>query len=62
MNDLGLTLFHDLCLVGNALVAYRERFVPCSDDWTAVTCLILALDGAIDRLVGSSGLEGDDDA
>jgi len=57
-----LALFQDLCDIGNALSQVRDRFEPCSDDWTALTCLILALDQAIDRLVHSSGLGGDDDA
>jgi hypothetical protein len=59
--SLALCLFNDLCAVGNALAAYRDRFAPCSDDWTALTCLVLHLDAAIDRLVRSSGLGEDDD-
>jgi hypothetical protein len=55
-----LALFEDLCAVGNALASYRDRFTPCSDDWTAVTCLLLALDAAIDRLVRSRGLDEED--
>jgi hypothetical protein len=57
MNDGAIALFHDLCQIGNALVDYRDRHAPCSDDWTMVTCLVLALDAAIERLVRSSGLE-----
>jgi hypothetical protein len=60
--SLALGLFEDLCTVGNALAAYRDTHEPCSDDWTACTCILLTLDGAIDRLVRSSGLGGDDDA
>lgn len=59
--SLALGLFHDLCVLGNALAAYRDTRAPCSDDCTALTCLILSLDTIIDRLVRSSGLGGDDD-
>jgi len=59
--SMALCLFNDLCVVGNALAVYRDTHEPCSDDWTAVTCLILALDQVIDRLVRSRGLGGDDD-
>ena len=62
MSSLGLTLFHQLCDVGNALAAVRDTFEPCSDTWTALTCIILALDAAIDTLVRSNGLGGVDDA
>jgi hypothetical protein len=55
-----LALFHDLCEIGNALAAYRDTHVPCSDDWTACTCLLLTLDSAIDRLVRSTGLDAED--
>jgi hypothetical protein len=60
--SVALALFHDLCTVGNALAAYRDTHEPCSDDWTACTCILLTLDGAIDRLVRSHGLGGEDDA
>jgi hypothetical protein len=62
VNDLALALFHDLCVVGNALADYRDRHPPCSDDWTACTCILLTLDAAIDRLVRSQGLDAEDEA
>jgi hypothetical protein len=58
--SLALALFESLCEIANNLSAYRDRFAPCSDDWTAVTCLLLALDAAIDRLVRSDGFEQED--
>jgi hypothetical protein len=61
MNSLGLTLFHQLCDVGNALVLLRDREEPCSDRWCDLTCLLLSLDSSIDLLVRSSGLGGTDD-
>jgi len=60
--SLALALFADLCTVGNALAVYRDTHAPCSDDWTAVTCILLTLDSAIDQLVRSHGLGGADDA
>jgi hypothetical protein len=59
--SLALALFDELCVVGTALATYRDRFVPCSDDWTALTCILLTVDGVIDTLVRSQGLGGDDD-
>lgn len=62
MNSVGLALFDQLCAVGNALALLRDQHEPCSDTWTAMTCLLLSLDGAIDMLVRSSGLGGNDDS
>jgi len=59
--NVALELFHDLCQVGNGLAAYRDRYALCSDDWATLTCLVLALDSAIARLVHSQGLDGEDD-
>jgi hypothetical protein len=59
--SLALALFERLVIIGNCLELLRERYEPCSDDWTALTCLLLTLDSAIDTLVRSSGLGGDDD-
>jgi hypothetical protein len=39
MNSTALTLFQDLCVIGNSLAAYRDTHAPCSDDWTALTCV-----------------------
>jgi hypothetical protein len=58
--SVALALFDDLCAVGNALGAYRDTHAPCSDDWATLTCLILHLDAAIDRLVRSEGLACDE--
>ena len=58
---LALSLFHALCDVGNALAHVRDTQEPCSDTWTALTCLVLQLDSAIDMLVNSQGLGGTDD-
>ena len=60
--SVGLELFEQLCCIGNALSRYRDTHEPCSDDWTACTCILLTLDGAIDRLVRSHGLGDADDA
>lgn len=59
---VALTLFHQLCDVGNALAHVRDTQAPCSDTWTALTCIILQLDASIDTLVHSRGLGGRDDA
>jgi hypothetical protein len=59
---LALELFHQLCDIANNLSLYRDTHEPCSDDWTACTCILLTLDGAIDRLVRSHGLGDADDA
>ena len=40
----GLALFQQLCEVGNALAHVRDRQEPCSDTWTAPTCILLTLD------------------
>ena len=56
-----LALFHRLCDVGNALAHVRDTQEPCSDTWTALTCVLLTLDAAIDGLVHSQGLGGTDD-
>ena len=58
---IALHLFDQLCAVGNALVQLRDQEEPCSDQWTALTCLVLALDSCIDTLVRSQGLGGADD-
>ena len=62
-HSLGLALFTALCEVGNLLEAWRDIYVPGSDDWTAGTEILGALDACIDMLVTSQGLGGlDDDA
>jgi hypothetical protein len=58
---IALQLFDHLCAVGNALALLRDREEPCSDLWTALTCLLLCLDEGIDTLVRSNGLGGGDD-
>lgn len=57
-----LCLFDHLCAVGNAMALLRDTQEPCSDLWTALTCLVIELDAAIDLLVLSSGIGGADDA
>lgn len=54
-----LCLFHQLCDVGNALADVRDMQAPCSDTWTALTCILLTLDASIDVLVRSTGLGGE---
>ena len=49
--SVALTLFHQLCDVGNALEQLRELHAPGSDDWCACTDIIIGLDAAIDTLV-----------
>ena len=57
-----LCLFQRLCDVANALEALRDLYAPASDDWLWHTEVIGLLDGAIDMLVRSTGLGGQDDA
>jgi hypothetical protein len=59
--SLALQLFEDLCAIGNALAQVRDSFVLASNEWAALTCILLSLDAAIDRLVQSSGLACDDE-
>jgi hypothetical protein len=59
--SVALALFDQLCAVGNALVLLQGQEEPCSDLWTALTCLLLMLDEGIDTLVMSQGLGGSDD-
>ena len=61
MNSLGLTLFHRLCELGNALEAIRDLYRPDSDDWLWHTEVLALLDTAVDMLVHSHGLGGADD-
>ena len=58
---VALTLFHQLCDVGNALAHVRDAQEPCADTWAALTYILLMLDEAIDVLVRSQGLGGADD-
>ena len=59
--SVALALFGKLCDVGNALAYVRDTQEPASDTWTALTCILLSLDAAIDTLVHSNGLGGSDD-
>ena len=62
MNSLGLTIFKQLCEVGNVLEALRDMFVPESDQWLWHTEVLAELDAVIDTLLHSTGLEEDADA
>lgn len=57
-----LKLFERLVIVGNCLELLRDTYEPCSDAWTWHTEILGLLDEAIDTLVRSQGLGGDDDA
>jgi hypothetical protein len=57
--SVALCLFDQLCAVGNAMAQLRDQQEPCSDLWTALTCLLLCLDEGIDLLVQSRGLACD---
>ena len=57
--SVALALFTALCEVGNALECYRDTYPPGSDRWTAMTEILGWLDIAVDTLVHSEGLEGD---
>lgn len=57
-----LALFHRLCDVGTALECLRDAHDPASETWLALTCLRQELDVALDMLVRSRGLGGNDDA
>jgi hypothetical protein len=59
--SVALDLFNDLCAVGNALEHGRDTYAPASDAWLCHTEVLGMLDAAIDRLVRSHGLGGDDD-
>jgi len=58
----GLALFQQLCDVGNALEMLRDMYVPESDQWLFHTEVLGMLDEAVDMLVHSQGLGGEDDA
>ena len=60
--SLALTIFEALVTVGNALECYRDTYQPGSDRWTAMTEILGILDEAVDTLVHSEGLDGDNDA
>ena len=55
--SLGLTVFHKLCDVGNALQGLRDQQPPGSDSWVGLAELVLQIDSMIDMLVDSEGLE-----
>jgi hypothetical protein len=61
MNDVALTLYYELCDVGNALELLRDTYSPASEQWLWHTELLGMLDAAIDRLVRSSGLDEESD-
>ena len=60
MNSLGLTLFRQLCDVGNALEMLRDMYVPESDQWLWHTEVLAMLDATVDMLVGSDGIDDED--
>jgi hypothetical protein len=60
--SVALELFKALCEVGNALEHVRDTYTPASSAWLWHTEVLGLLDEAIDLLVHSDGLEGDDDA
>lgn len=60
--SVALALFASLCQVGNALEYYRDSYPPGSDRWTAMTEILGWLDAAVDTLVLSEGLPGDNEA
>ena len=62
MSSLGLILFTALCDVGNALELLRDSYTPMTDQWLWHTEILGMLDAAVDMLVESSGLGGEDDA
>jgi hypothetical protein len=57
-----LALFQALCDVGNLLEALRDADTPCSNEWLMHTEVLGLLDAAVDLLVESEGLPGDNDA
>ena len=58
---LALTLFHQLCDVGNALEQLGRCTTPGSDAWCACTDIIIGVDTIIDTLVHSNGLQIDNE-
>lgn len=56
-----LCLFQRLVVVGNALEQIRDTYAPMTDQWLWHTEVLGMLDEAIDDLVHSQGLGGDDD-
>jgi hypothetical protein len=61
MTGTALAAFDILCACGNELQALRDEEREGSDPWTGLTELIQAVDGIIDGLVRSTGLDGDDE-
>lgn len=57
--SVALELYEALCAIGQALVQVRDTFVLASNEWAALTCIILSLDAAIETLVRSEGLACD---
>jgi hypothetical protein len=54
-----LALFDLLCEAANAVDALRASCLPGGEAWCALTEIVQALDGLIDRVVCSNGFEED---
>jgi hypothetical protein len=59
--SVALALFECLVICGNALEQIRDTYAPMTDQWLWHTEVLGLLDEAIDTLVRSQGLGGDDD-
>jgi hypothetical protein len=59
--SVALALFERLVTCGNLLEEVRDTYPPASDQWLWHTEVLGLLDEAIDGLVRSSGLGGEDD-
>ena len=57
MTSTGLDLFNALCDCGNAIAQSREFYDPGSQEWLAITELLLGVDALVDKLVLSPALE-----
>jgi hypothetical protein len=61
VTDLALTLYYELCDVGNALELLRDTYCPASDAWLWHTEVLGMLDASIDRLVRSIGFDQEEE-
>lgn len=60
--SVALGLFARLVICGNALEQIRDTYAPMTDQWLWHTEVLGLLDEAIETLVQSQGLGGEDDA
>lgn len=59
--SVSLALFDLLCEAANAIDSLRQECSPGSDAWCALTQLVQWVDGTIDQLVESVGIDEEDE-